>query len=266
MSELRIEPSVDPTVASRLDAIAERLDSYVARYERARDSRCVFAYAYAIMTRRIRDEIHLSGLADPEWVVALAEAFAARYFQALDDFDQNEPLSPAWDKVFRAILDRRTSVLEDLLFGITAHIVHDLPLALVDVGLTTNGRSHIHDFHAINEMMSGTIDTMQDQVARRYGPVIYWLDRMVESYDEILTNYGIRMSRGLAWYNADRLLDPDSIEDAKAAIEKNPMIVVDAVMNPPFWSLRIILRGVRWLIALLRSWPKTPALETDDLS
>ncbi|MGH9199510.1 MAG: DUF5995 family protein, partial [Acidimicrobiia bacterium] len=211
MSELLAETSVDSTIASRLDAIAERLDSYVARYERARDSRCVFTYAYAIMTRSIRDEIHQSGIADPEWVVALAETFAAQYFEALDAYDQGEPLPPAWDKVFKTILARRTSVLEDLVFGITAHIVHDLPLALIDVGLATNGRSHIHDFHTVNAMMSGMIDTMQDQVARRYSPLIHWLDWMIEGYDEILSNYGIRMSRGLAWYNAERLLDPDSI-------------------------------------------------------
>jgi hypothetical protein len=263
MSELRVATPVDATIVGRLDAIAERLDDYAARYERARDSRCVFTYAYAIMTRRIRDELPLSGITDPEWVVSLAETFAARYFEALDAYDRHEPLPPAWEKVFKTILARRTSVLEDLVFGITAHIVHDLPLALIEVGLGTNGRSHIHDFHTVNDVMSDTIDAMQDQVSRRYSPLINWLDHMVEGYDEILTNYGIRMSRGLAWYNAERLLDPDSIEEAKAAIEKSPGIVVDAVMSPPFWSLRIVLRAVRWLLAFLRRWPKPPAPDTD---
>jgi hypothetical protein len=88
----------------------------------------------------------------------------------------HEPLPPAWEKVFKTILAGRTSVLENLVFSITAHIVHDLPLALIEAGLGTNGRSHIHDFHTVNDVMSDTIDAMQDQVSRRYSPLIYWLD------------------------------------------------------------------------------------------
>ena len=253
-----------PALGARLDVIARRLDEVTARYERARDSRCVFSYAYAMMTRRIRDNLPSSGVADPEWIVTLAEEFSSLYFDALDASDQKRPLSMAWEKVFVTIGARRTSVLEDLVFGMTAHIVHDLPLALTRAGLSAGGSSRIHDFHVVNELMKDAIDPMQVATARRYGGFGRWLDRMLEEHDEIVTDYGLRMSRGLAWYNAERLLDPASTESAAAAIERSPILVVDTVMHPPLWSFRILLRASRRLAGLLRRWPR-PAPEVGEL-
>ena len=247
------------THAQRLEAIASRLDEYRLRFDRAHDSRAVFTYAYAVMTRRISAELPSAGLADPEWIVALAERFSRRYFEALDAYDADALGSDAWRAVFDGIVGRRTSVLEDLVLAITAHIVHDLPLALRDTGLTAaDGRSHIRDFHAVNDMMASTVDTIQNDVARRYSPVIRWLDHVGEGYDEILTNYGARMARGLAWYNAERLLDPASAADAAAAIEHSPQLVVAEVLKPPKWSLRILLRFARWLTGFFRRWPAAP--------
>lgn len=71
---------------------------------------------------------------NPGWVVSLAESFAQHYFLALDAADQHKQVPEAWEKVFTTIRCRNTSVLEDLVFAMTAHIVHDLPLALVEVG------------------------------------------------------------------------------------------------------------------------------------
>ena len=138
----------------------------------------------------------------------------------------------------------------------TVHIVHDLPLAIGDVSV--GGRpaeEHVYDFHAINDVMAHSIDAVQATCSRRYSPYISWLDRLGERYDEILTNYGIRMSRGLAWYNALRLADPRSHADAAAAIERSPQIVVQQIVRPPILSLRLMLRCFRFVVSYLRTWP-----------
>jgi hypothetical protein len=216
----------------------------------------VFTHAYALMTRRIATDLPASGAADPDWVVDLAEAFAARYFHALDAYDARGEVPPAWQAVFGTICARRTSVVEDLVFAMTAHIVRDLPHALLDVGLAgPDGSTRIHDFHLVNDTMGHSVDDVQAEVSRRYGPYVRFLDRIGERYDEILTNYGIRMSRGLAWYNAVRLQDPLSSEAAAASVERSPKVVIDEVMRPPIWSLRIALRSLRWVVAHLRRWP-----------
>jgi hypothetical protein len=241
-----------------LENIAERLDSYARRYEHAKDSRCVFAFAYAGVTRRIGEELPQLQLADPEWIVALAEVFAGRFFRALDGQDAGAggEVVPAWKVVFDTIRPTRTSVLEDFLLPCMVHIVHDLPLTLCDVRLADDhGRSHIHDFHAINNVLADSIVEIQGAIWRRYSPGTRWLDRFGKYYGQLLTSYGIHMARGLAWYNANRLLDPDSEEQARQAIQRSPAIFVNEVMHPPVWSVRIVLRLGRWIVGWFRVWP-----------
>ena len=239
-----------------LEALAERLETSARRLERERDSRCVFTHAYALMTRRIADELPTSDVQDRDWVVALAHAFALRYESALSGWDTGAEIPAAWRAVLETICARRTSVAEDLVFAMAAHIMRDLPHALLDVGLQgSDGGSRVHDFHAVNEMMGNAIDEVQRQTSSSYGPYVRWLDRIGRRNDEILTDYGVRLSRGMAWYNAARLADPASAPAAAASIERSPAIFVDRVMNPRLRSVQFILRLIRWLLAHFRRWP-----------
>jgi hypothetical protein len=241
---------------SRLLTIAERLDAYRWDFEQKKDSRCVFTYAYVLITQRIAREMPTAGYIKPRWIVELAEAFAERYVQALEDSVVGSAVSPAWDVVFLAMTRKRSSVLEDLIFSMTVHIVHDLPLALVEVGMNDTDGSHIHDFHAVNTAMGEEIEEIEQCIARRYAPYLAWLDRIGRREEDLLTNYGIRVSRGLGWYNAGRLLDPASRNDALESIERSPQEFVAETLNPPIYALRTGLRLCRFVVGLLRRWPK----------
>src|SRR5438094_6397974 len=127
-------PVSHPALHTRLQAIEERVLAAQRALEEAHDSRCVFTYAYHIMTEHIDQHLDTANLFAPEWLVLLAETFANRYFAALESYDKHEQLSPAWTAAFDAVCLRNTSVIEDLLFAITAHIVYDLPLALTTIG------------------------------------------------------------------------------------------------------------------------------------
>jgi Family of unknown function (DUF5995) len=240
----------------RLLAIAKRLDAYRWDFEQKKDSRCVFTYAYVLITQRLARELPTAGYLKPTWIVELAEAFAQRYVQALEGSSAGGPVSPAWDVVFQAMARKRSSVLEDLIFSMTVHIVHDLPLALVEVSMGDADGSHIHDFHTVNTAMGEEIDDIKKCIARRYAPYIAWLDQIARREEDLLTNYGIRVSRGLGWYNALRLLDPASKDDAMESIERSPQAFVAEVLNPPIHALRTGLRLCRFLVGLLRHWPK----------
>ena len=242
-----------------LQAIADRLEREAVRLEAAHDSRAVFSYSYMRLTQALTSVAARNVFADPAWVAQLAEIFAARYFQALEAFDRGVPPVTPWREVFEAICRQPTSVLEDLVFPMAAHIVHDLPLSLVEIGLTgEDGVSHIRDFHLVNDVIEETIEDVQDDVARRYEPLTAWLDQLGADLDEIATNYGVRVARGLAWYNASRLLDPDSHAEAVASIERSPLVLIEEVRRPPVWSLRSLFRLTRWVAARTRRWPRHP--------
>ena len=237
-------------------ALAVELERLALRYERERDPRCVFARSYAGMTRVLAASLPRSDFADPAWVAQFAVTFADYYFRAVRDYDAGTLVRGAWSTVFQAGEQGRTSVLEDLLLGMTAHIVNDLPLALCEVGMTTpRGESRIADYHTINEVLAHAIEGIQSDISRRYDRFLGVLDHCAESYDEILTGYGLRISRAGAWYNAQRLLDPVSRGAALSAIARSPEITLLELLEPPILSLRCALRLARLMSRKARRWP-----------
>jgi Family of unknown function (DUF5995) len=242
---------------ARMRELARRLGTLQASYEAARDSRCVFTYCYKIMTTRLDSALDTSPFDEPARVVDLAERFAERYFAAMDAFDHGNLRAGAWQTVLEAVQAPKSSVIEDLIFPITAHIVHDLPIALQELSaLSPVSRPQLHDFDLVNDIMGQAIDSVRDAVTRRYSPALRWVDRIERRYDQIATDYGIRMSRALAWYNAERLQDPQCRQDALQAIELSPSLLVHEVREPPTASLRFLLRAMRALAAQYRRWPR----------
>lgn len=255
MATIALAPDVDP-LRARLAVVAGRLLDYRARYDGRRDSRAVFTHAYVSITELIAGNLAAYGFRDPAWVVTLAERFAERYFAVLDACDAGRPLPPAWAHVFDVLRNPRTSVLEDLVFAMTAHIVHDLPLALVDAKLAAaDGTSHVYDFHRMNDLLGHNIEAITAGVSKRYSPFIAWLDHLGGNFDQLITDYGFRVGRGVAWYNAARILDPLSEPHAREAINKSTIIFVDNVRRPKLWPVRWLFRTGRWISSWFRRWP-----------
>ncbi|MEU7602887.1 hypothetical protein [Streptomyces sp. NPDC041003] len=70
-----------------------------------------------------------------------------------------------------------------------------------------------------------------------------------------MTNYGIRVARGLAWFNCDRLLDPDSTEEASRSIGRSTAALISEIRSPGDRKLRVGLWILRRLIPDRRHWP-----------
>lgn len=251
-------PLATSGLQERLLHLADQLHQSLVKYEARHDSRAIFTYAYVKITRTLAHQLPMAGFSDPAWVVSLAEHFAAHYVAALEASEVNSSsLPPAWKVVFDTIGLQRTSVLEDLLLAMTAHIVHDLPLSLVEVALTAaNGQSNIYDFHRMNDVLAVAIQPIANGVTARYEPFFRWLDQLDRRHTMLFTNYGFRLSRGMAWYNATRLLDVRSNQAALASLTKSVATLVDDVRNPPVWSLHIVFWALRFVVAWFRHWPR----------
>ncbi|NIN70211.1 MAG: hypothetical protein GTO63_37145, partial [Anaerolineae bacterium] len=234
--------------------LAERIYPYHLKYEGAQDARAVFAYVYYNITLDLAERLENpeEGFENPEWVAGLAQSFADKYIAAMDTLDRclqdSDPQSigPApeslfktvpkpWADVYRAIRGRQSFVLEDLVFSMMAHISHDLPLALIEVGANPD---HLADYHLMNEVLANRTEFIQQAVAKRYQRFLLWFDGLAGSYDEFFTDYGIRVSRSVAWYNAMRLLAPSSKEDARASIERSTLAFIESVRYPKEWWIR----------------------------
>lgn len=240
---------------TRLRALAARMRVLRTRCEHAQDRRAVFTDVYEIMTKDIDRHLESMALFDPGWIVSLAEVFADRYFAAVEADDAGRSPGPAWQAVFDAMRSG-SSVLEDIVFPMTAHIVHDLPLALIDCGFDGPGAAaRLHDYDRVNVVMQRSLHEIRRRITRRYSPGLRFLDRMESRYDLMLNSYGIRMSRGQAWYDALRLRDAACAEDAKQSLEVGPITLVDTVMCSPDTPAGMVFASFRRVAAMFRRWP-----------
>ncbi|MDH6129691.1 DUF5995 family protein [Kitasatospora sp. GP82] len=165
------------------------------------------------------------------------------------------PSSRPWRDVYAASSARHSYVLEDVLFSMMAHMSYDLPLALRRMAEREDPRSHIADFERMNEVLDSSIEEVEDHVAARYCRGLAFLDHLFTRGEKLLTGDGIRVVRGLAWFNLDRLLDPQPAEAAKRSIERSTAVVIAEARCARGWKLRLVQRVVRRLVPARRQRP-----------
>ncbi|WP_284014599.1 DUF5995 family protein [Halobaculum litoreum] len=135
-------------------------------------------------------------------------AFANRYRTALAAYERGERdrVPRAWRLAFDAALAGDTLVTQDALLGINAHVVHDLALALVDVGVDPKpARRADHD--AVNAVLAELVDVEQALLARRYAPGIAEMDAAGGRLDERAAYLTLAEGRDWAWHCAVALAD-----------------------------------------------------------
>ena len=271
----------DPTAPDPAAAVERRARQFAeahTRFEAARDGRAVcvlgFSMMYAELARRLRAEV--AGIPyggpdddggtfdDPAWVGRLADTFAGLAFDAFEGIDracacEGVPdftgVSKPWADAWRASALPGATVLEDLLCGLVAHIGHDLPVALATVGLESHGSSRVRDFHRLNGVLADLTDSVQRRVSERYNHYLLRLDRLAAGADEALTALGMQLTRALAWYNAVRLLDPLSADEARRELEGCTIRTLNRLRRPRKIRYRVLAWCGRTLLRGRRRWP-----------
>ncbi|MGR4880541.1 DUF5995 family protein [Streptomyces sp. LARHCF249] len=262
--------------------VVGELAARVEQYDALRDPRAVFAYTYFRLTSDLATSLRTNSLSfrAPEWVADLSVSLAAAYFTAMDAIDTwlgpvsdprpggevlsvdlPETIPKPWRDVYAASTVRHSYVLEEVLFSMMAHMSYDLPLALRALAAQGDVHHRIADFHRMNDLLASSIDVVQDEIAARYCRRLQSLDRLFIRDDELFTSYGIRVARGLAWFNCDRLLDPGASAKAMGSISRSTAAFIAEFRSPDDWKRRQAFRVLRALVPSRRQWPPpgTPA-------
>jgi hypothetical protein len=198
-----------------------RMNSLLTRWEAAQDRRLIFLSCYRMMTQNILTAIETKEFEDPAWVNTLMENFANYYFQALDAYESDPSQPPAaWQIAFKAANSPHIHAMQNLVLGVNAHINYDLVFALSELlgpewpHLNKAQRQlRYRDHCKVNEVISQTIDAVQDQVIDRYEPAWGVVDKMLGPIDEWMTSLFISRWREEVWEHAVQILDPDFLPD-----------------------------------------------------
>jgi len=185
--------------------------------DRRCDHRAVFALTYLRTTEALlrtlrRDRRYF---ADFDYIVWEDVLFASYYFRAYDRWQRGRGYVPdAWRIAFAANRSGDANAGQDVLLGMNAHIQRDLPYVLAAQGLRTReGATRKPDHDKVNRILTGVLDPIQDEIARRYDRFMSLSDAKPAPVDELSALELLKSWREGAWRNAEQLSNADSPED-----------------------------------------------------
>ena len=189
-----VPPDVcDPGGVACIDEVVAEMTSRYEPLAAACDHRAPFALMYLRVTEAVGREQRTGSLRnDREYLSRLDAVFAELYFDASDAWEagRRKAVPAAWQIAFEAAGRRRVSGIGDLLLGMNAHISHDLPFAVADLGLAA-GRAQA--FRKINDVLADVQPAILREAAARFDPSITGFRLPILEIDA--ANVGLLMGR-----------------------------------------------------------------------
>lgn len=241
---------------SPIDPVVERMTALLEKWDAEGDYRAVFVRSYREITIRVKKAVDNGEFEDGAWLELFDVVFAQSYFDALDTYESGSGTLPlCWKFAFERAVDKRSTVLQDLLMGMNAHIIHDLPVSLVMHGIPPEEREKRRlDHEKVNEILAGMINDVQRETVDHYSWWLGFLDTIGGIKDELLTDAGVRAARREAWIMAVALADaPD--EESRARIRERVDRMATAASRLIATKTHLLDR----IILKLRSWDRAIA-------
>ncbi len=251
--------SLTPTsIGEALDCMDEALE----HFHRENDYRAVFLHAYRIITQNVSDVIEFDKggpkgiFSDPAWLSSLAGHFATLYFRSLVTFERPPHREQAWKVAHGMAIDRTSTVVQDLLLGINAHIGYDLAQALHrnmvehgDAGSSTRLDIRKSDHDQANLVLSRSIAEIWRVIPRQYGGLLRVADTLSLRTDRYFARVALVRYRELAWWRARDLLiarDEREVEEVMMVMNRTSNGIAHTISGQRSSILRLCNQVGRW--------------------
>jgi hypothetical protein len=241
-----------------LDAMRSALDCF----HRSNDRRAVFLRAYYLITIAVHEAVHQRGrhhgrvFLDPAWIERLAGKFASLYFYSLTT--EERPGERAWKQAHRLATSGRTSVLQDVLLGLNAHINYDLAYGIyLNMVEHDDGRDHLvlsrrkFDHDQVNEILVACIPQVKQSLTRDYGGEIRAVGDLAGRVGERAAGLGLAHYRERVWWSAISFLAAAD-EAERAMVHERLDEQSSAVAEAVALEGTAVRRAARRLLALPR--------------
>ncbi len=169
------------------------------------DGLACFNRMYLIVTEKVLSDVSTGTFfGDPVFMSHLDVVFVNLYLEAIDGFRAEPPTAPrCWSELLASRSDPHIAPLQFALAGMSAHINHDLPVAVVrtcaDLDTAPEQGTHAADFDKVNAVLGG----LDQQIRESFETgVILDLDRKAAGLENLAGNLAIDSAREAAWVNA----------------------------------------------------------------
>jgi hypothetical protein len=195
---------------------------------------------------------------EPGWVRRLSGIFAGLYFRSLGTFTRPEQVECAWKIAHRTSANRNSTVVQNALCGINAHINYDLAHAIArnlvdhdDLHSTETLALRKFDHDQVNNLLVRSLPYIQVVLAHDYGPGIAMIDHALGPLDERISDFGLKYYRERVWNDALAHAAADRI---------NQTPVVRQKLNWESYKIASVLTDERWWRRSMW-WPEKVAVE-----
>lgn len=204
-----------------------------------------FAALYKRMTKAVSEGIAAGQFEDGKRMEQLDIAFAKRYLEAFEAFQNRKECSASWQCALSGCGNRSLIVLQHLILGINTHINLDLAIAAATVAPGQGIHALENDFNRINLVIASLVDDVQHCLEEVWFPM-RWLNRIATKPEEAVLNFSIGAARKTAWANAVILANMDAHQQQAQIKTMDLMVqtVGNAVIHPGFWP-QLLLRLIR---------------------
>ena len=172
------------------------------------DGLACFNRMYLIVTKQVESEVSTGTFySDPTFMAHLDVVFVNLYLEAIGGFRAEPPTAPrCWSELLANRSDTHITPMQFALAGMSAHINHDLPIAVVktcqDLNTAPEQGSHAAAFDKVNTLLGSLDQRIRESFETG---VILGLDRTAAGLENLVGNVAIEAARGTAWINAEAL-------------------------------------------------------------
>jgi Family of unknown function (DUF5995) len=190
--------------ATTIDEVLAALDRIIATAIAEHSRVGFFAALYRQVTLRVKQGIADGMFDDGPRMERLDTAFASRYLDALEAWDNAGVPTKSWRYALNATRRSDLIILQHLLLGINAHIILDLGVAAAQVAPGDALPSLHDDFQRINQILGALTDDVK-RVLEQFSPLLHLVDGFGGTVDDAIVNFSLSAARDDAWLHAQVL-------------------------------------------------------------
>jgi hypothetical protein len=193
-----------PTTFTSIDAVISRLEAIIELCKANDNPLGYFPALYHNVTVKVKEGIAAGFFEDGTRMEQLDIVFAQRYLDAYDAYQIESAITHSWGKAFILQTDYWPIVLQHLLMGINAHINLDLGIAAAEISRGGNIHDLKGDFDKINQILSGLVHSVQNNLSVIWHPLKMIL-RRTRKVDDLIVDFSMSVARDGAWKFATHL-------------------------------------------------------------